>query len=193
MTLTTPRKKLAPEPLTTDTFVLRQSLGAPVVADPDRIVVSRAFEDATATIAAQPDVPRNLTVTVTDGDESITAGIVTVTGLDPQGRTIAEVMDVADGLTFTGNKIFAVVSSVVISAVAGSDAGATDVIVVGVGNVIGLPSPIDVAAAVKHVYLGGARVASPVIARGPSSSGVDVSAQTYNGSKDLVVFYAPGF
>jgi hypothetical protein len=191
--VTTPRKKLAPQPLTEDTFVLRSGLGAPVVADPDRIVVSRAFEDATATLAAQPDVPRNLTITITDANTSITAGLVTVTGIDPQGRTITEVFDVTDGLTQTGVKIFAVVSSVVISGQAGSDAGVTDVITVGVGNVIGLPSPIDTAGQVKHVYLDGARVASPTVARGPSTSGVDVSGSTYNGTKELVVFYAPGY
>ena len=193
MTLTTPRKKLAPEPLTKPTFVLRQSLGAPVVADPDRIVTSEAFEDGTLTLAAQPDVPRNLTVTVTDANASITAGLVTVTGITPQGETVTEAFDIADSLTHTGAIVFAVVSSVVVSNEAGSAAGSTDTITIGVGNVIGLSSPIDTSAAVKHVYLGGARVASPTIARGPNTSGVDVSASTYNGTKELVVFYAPGF
>ncbi len=169
----------------------KEFLGAPIAASANRIVASRAFENATATLANQPDVPRNVTITVTDADTSITAGLVTVSGITPQGVRTTEVFNITNGLTQTGRTIFAVVSSVVISGVAGSDGGTTDVITVGVGNRIGLAAPIQAPKAVAHVYLDGARVTTPVIHLGDNSSAVDASSATYNGTKQLVVFYNP--
>jgi len=166
-------------------------LGAPVVADPDRIVTSAPYDNGTLTIAAQPDTPRNITVTVTDANASITAGILTVTGVDPMGNAVVEVMDITDGLTFTGTKMFGSVTSAVITDEVGSQASTTDVIVIGVGNRIALPQDIVGSQAVKHVYLGGARVAAPVVTAGPQISSVDVSAATYNGTKALQVIYSP--
>jgi hypothetical protein len=168
-----------------------ENVGAPIAASANRIVASRAFENATATIAAQPDVPRNVTITITDANTSITAGVVTVTGITPQGRVVSEVFNVTGGLTQTGRTIFAHVNSVVISGVEGSAGGTTDVIVVGVGNRIGLAAPIDTSKAVANVFLGGARVSSPVVYGGEKSTAIDASAATYNGTKELVVYYNP--
>jgi hypothetical protein len=166
-------------------------LGAPVIADADRIVTTVDFADGTLTIAAQPDCPRNITATLTDADNSA-SGVLTITGKDIAGRTIVEVMEpdgAGGGKTLTGTKIFAVVDSVVVSSMSG---GTTDdEVVVGVGNVIGLPKDIATSGAVKHVHLGGARVATPTVATGVSKSGVDVNASTYNGTKLLTACYIP--
>ena len=55
-------------------------------ADPDQVVTSAAIADSTNyAIAAQPDTVRLLALTVTDADSSVTAGVVTVTGLDVWG------------------------------------------------------------------------------------------------------------
>lgn len=186
-----PRKKLAPAAIATG-FVTAAYLGDPIVATNNRIVSSVDFANGTLSIAAQPDCPRNLTVTLTDANSSVTAGTVTITGLSCSGETITEVCTAAQARTgFVGTRIFASVTSVVIAAAAGATAG-TDVIVVGVGSVIGLPSPIVAAGAVKHVYLGGVRIASPTIATGQYNSGVNASSGTYNGSKGMIVYYAPG-
>ena len=172
-------------------YVQSAFLGLPVVADNDRIVTSADWADGALTIAAQPDVPRNLTVTVTDDNDSITGGTLTITGLDARGEAVSEVLNIANGKTLTGTKIFGSVTSAVIAGTTGTAASGTDVLIIGVGNVIGLPADIGVTAAVKHVYLGGTRVASPTIATGNQTSGVNVSAATYNGSKALHVYFAP--
>lgn len=170
----------------------RVSLGAPVVLDDDRIVVAVDLANGAQAIAAQPDVPRNLTAILADANASVTAGILTIVGITPQGETVTEVVTLAQLIAgWVGKAIYAAVSSVTVSAVAGTVGAGADQLKVGIGNVIGLPAPIDKAAQVKHVYLGGARVAEPVIAIGPSTSGVNASASTYNGTKELVVFYNP--
>lgn len=167
-------------------------LGTPVVADPDLIVTSTDWKTIGLTVAAQPDVPRNLTVALTDVNNSVT-GLLTITGIDPAGRRVVETMapdGAGAGKTLTGTKIFARVDSAIITDSAG-EANGTDVIVIGVGDVIGLPMDVEAEAAVPNVYLDGARVASPVVSVGVSESGVDVSAGTYDGAKVLYAFVAP--
>jgi hypothetical protein len=167
-------------------------MGAPVVLDDNRIVVSEDWADGDLTIAAQPDVPRNLTVVLTDANDSVT-GLLTITGKDPMGRTVVETMQpdgAGGGKTLTGTKIFASVTTLTITDTAGATP-ATDVVIVGVGNVIGLPWDIDASAAVQHVYLGGTIQSSPTIATGVSTSGIDASSGTYDGSKVLHAFVQP--
>lgn len=174
------------------TGALSLFMGLPVVADADRIVTSILFANGTLTIAAQPDCPRNITIALTDADDSV-VGTITVTGKDPMGRTITEVMHPdgeGAGKTLTGTKIFAKIDSVVISGASGAEVD-VDMVVVGVGNVIGLPLDIPDVDGVRHVYLGGVRIASPTVAIGTSTSGIDVSAGTYNGSKALHAFVQP--
>jgi len=161
------------------------ALGAPVVADTDQVVESVQWGDGTLTIAAQPDVPRNVTATLTDVDNSV-SGLLTVNGTDIAGRVISETMapdGAGNGKTLTGTKVFKTVTSVVISGTAG--AGAGDNLVVGVGNVIGVPVDLANVAEVVSVRLGGVLVGSPTKATGVSTSGIDTSASTYNGSKVL--------
>lgn len=172
-------------------FTIADTLGAPIVATANRIATSADFANGAPAIAAQPDTPRNLTATLTDANASVTAGTLTITGLDPQGNAVTESVGFAALRTgWIGTKIFASVTALAIAGVVGATAG-TDVVVMGVGSVIGLANPIQGSQAVKHVYLGGTRIAAPTIAVGAQSSGVDVSASTYNGTKDLFVFYSP--
>lgn len=174
------------------TGALSLFLGVPVVADVDRIVESILFADGTLTIAAQPDCPRNVTATLTDADDSV-VGTLTITGKDPMNRTITEVMSPdgeGGGKTLVGTKIFAKIDSVVISGASGGEGG-VDLLVVGVGNVIGLPLDIPDVDGVRHVYLGGVRIASPTVAIGASTSGIDASAGTYDGAKILHALVQP--
>ena len=162
-------------------------MGAPILADVDRIVTSQDWEDIALTIAAQPDVPRNITVTLTDANDSV-SGVCTIIGTDIRGRTITEVMTVAlgTGKVFTGTKIFASVTSATISGSSGELNG-TDVVTVGVGNVIGTPMDLDSVATVRHAYLGGTKL-TPTVSTGESTSGLNASAGTYDGSKMLHAF-----
>jgi hypothetical protein len=161
------------------------SLGAPILVDDDRIVESVDWDDGTLVIAAQPDVPRNIVITLTDGDNS-TTGTITVTGLDINGRAVVETMSpdgAGNGKSLTGTKIFKTVSSVVISLSAGS--GDDDHVIVGLGNLIGTPVDLAAAAEVVLVRLDGTIDADVTIATGVSTSGVNSSAHTYNGIKIL--------
>jgi len=163
-------------------------LGQPVLADVDRVVDDQLFADGALVLAAQPDCPRNLTIALTDADNSC-AGTILVTGKDTLGRTVTETISpdgLGGGKTLTGTKIFASVTSVVVSLAAG--AGGGDLVNVGVGNKIGLPLDIAASAKVQDVYLGGTRIASPTIVTGTSISSVDVSAGTYDGSKLMIVW-----
>lgn len=165
-------------------------LGTPILADVDRVVTAVDWGDGALTIAAQPDVPRNLTATLTDANASITAGLLTIVGEDPVGRAVTETLTLPT-LTLTGTKIFAKVTSATISGTAGSVDAGSDQLVIGVGNVIGTPFDLTASTEVKHAYLGGTRQASPTIATGISTSGVNASAGTYDGSKLLHVIVKP--
>jgi hypothetical protein len=174
------------------TGALSVFMGTPVVADTDRIVTTVLFANGTLSIAAQPDCPRNVTATLTDADDSV-VGTLTITGKDPMGRTIVEVMSPdgeGAGKTLTGTKIFAKIDSVMISGASGGEAD-VDMLVVGVGTVIGLPVDLPADDGVRHVFLGGARQATPTVAIGISTSGIDASAGTYNGAKVLHAFVQP--
>lgn len=165
-------------------------MGAPIAVDDDRIVVSADWADGALTVAAQPDVPRNLTAVLTDANASITAGLLTLTGLDAQGRVVSEVMDITAGLSWVGTKIFAKVTSAVISGTAGTPAAGTDVVKVGVGNVIGTCVDLVKATEVVHCYLG-TLVTPTAIAVGESKSGINASGSTYNGTKVLWALLRP--
>lgn len=111
--------------------------------DDDKVVAAEDISgggDITCTLDGQPDVPRNLTLKVTDGDASISAFTITATGVDAKGNTITEVFVFADGLIQTGSKAFATVSSVEITDLAG--AGAGDLVDVGIGSKLGLSNVI---------------------------------------------------
>lgn len=166
-------------------------LGAPVVLDVDRIVaILDPVANGTLTIIAQPDVPRNLTITITDANNSA-SGKVVLTGKDIQNRAITDTFNFGGGTKlFTSTKIYATLTSAVVSGVAGAAAG--DTISVGIGNVIGLPSDISSTAAVTFASLGAVPVTPGAIAVGQSTSGVDVNAATYNGTKIMMVAYNTG-
>lgn len=165
--------------------VIDAYLCAPVLADADLISVAADWADGACAIAAQPDVPRNLTALLVDANASILTGTLTITGIDWAGRTVQEVMTVAAGvgLAFTGTKIFARVDTAVITNTTGVVNAGADQLVIGVGNVIGLPVDIDLAAEVIHVWMGGARVTPDAVATGVSTSGVNCVTVVYDGIK----------
>lgn len=173
-------------------LIRRVYMGQPVVADVDRIVTAIQIADGAQSIAAQPDTPRNLTAVLTDADDSVTADVV-ITGLDPCGRVVTDTMSpdgAGGGKTLTTTNIYSTVTSVVVSNTAGSAAG--DNLEVGIGDVIGLPTDIQAAAAVLETRLGAVPVTPDAVAVGTSSSGVDANGATYDGSKVMEVVYNVG-
>jgi len=163
------------------------ALGAPVVADPDRIVVSANMKNGSYTIAAQPDVPRNITVThATVATGTDTLGIITVTGTNILGETISEIITPEADDIASGRKAFKTITSVVGSG--WTIAGGNDTIQVGVGSALGLPVVISSA---SQVILGtvGTGVVSPTVDYDSADiSECTISTGTYNGTAKVNVF-----
>lgn len=159
-------------------------MGQPIALDDNRVVTTHDIAAGAMSIAAQPDVPRNLNFVLTDANDSVTATIVIV-GVDSQGRIITETAQITlgTGKTWTGTKLYAFVTSITVSALSGEAGG--DAIIVGVGNVIGLPFDIDHVNAVNRAYVGGTLVTPDAITI-DENSGVDCNAATYDGTKVLM-------
>jgi hypothetical protein len=127
--------------------VVRADLGSPVVDDVDRIVTTVSMANGAYTLAAQPDVPRNITITHTAVSTVDTLGTITITGTDIGGAVITEVITPLNGTIASGAKAFKTVISVVgagWAVVAGADS-----ITVGVGGLIGLPHKLAVATCLR--------------------------------------------
>lgn len=103
------------------------------IADTDFIVESVLPADGPLTLANSELTPtRNVTIEVTTA--TITAGLVTVTGINfVTGLVDTEVLDLSVATSLTGTKVFSSISSVVISNLAGEDPA--DTIIVGVGQI----------------------------------------------------------
>lgn len=123
------------------TFASAYDLSTPTeAADNDQIIASTNLLNNTtySTLTDQPDVPRNITITVTDTTPSIVAGTITVNGLDVNGTAITEVLNLAGPtLTFTGTKVFASVTTVVTASVTVLGGAADETFIVGTGSVVG--------------------------------------------------------
>jgi len=91
-------------------------------------------------IAAQPDVPRNITITITDGDASISAFQIDVVGVNAKGQAATEQFLFAGGLVQTGNVAWATITSITVTSITGDNAG--DILDVGIGIKLGLSNEI---------------------------------------------------
>jgi len=170
------------------------SLGKPVVADVDRVVTSTNMKVGTYTVAAQPDVPRNITVTVTAGDTADTMGTITIVGTDSADAVISETITPEAGETVAGEKAFKSVTSVTGAGwVIDAAEGTNDTITVGIGTVLGLPLALSDA---DHIVFG--TLDYVMAAHNPEADGtlsgttVDLSSGTYDGSKTARVFVTGG-
>lgn len=169
-------------------------LGTPLLADIDILVaVLDPIADGAMSVIAQPDIPRNITCNIIDANSSTTAGTVTCTGLDMMGNVIEEVFLIEAGgtLLLTGTKIFASLTSVVITNEAGAAGG--DSVSIGIGDLIGLGKPIANESAVKYAALDDTPLTPDAIQTGDVSlAAVNVTGGTYDGSKPMRVLFQPG-
>lgn len=164
-------------------------LGTPILADVDRIVTSANMKVGAYTVAAQPDVPRNITVTVTAGDTADTMGTVVVVGTNYFNEAITETITPVAGSTVAGTKAFKTIVSVTGTGwvIDGSE-GTNDTITVGVGAVLGLPIEIAAAANCRLGVVGTALVTPTTTGGDVEASTVDLSSGTYDGSKAAFAF-----
>jgi hypothetical protein len=130
-----PRSRLYEEVL--EFGVTGESVTFPVDTDPDRIVDAQTFNGKSAgntfTIAAQPDVPRALTLLVTDADGSMTDWHIRIDGTDEDDMGVSEDFYFGNGLSQTGKQVFKRVHAVTLVETFGGTAVAGDVLDIGVG------------------------------------------------------------
>lgn len=139
-----------------NTQIMSNAGAAPVIADVDAFFVAVlpvAGAWASVTIAAQPDVPRNVTFLVTDGDSGITSGYLEITGTDSQGRALQETITFGGGgtATVTGLYAFKTITSaryIVAGVVSGADR-----VQGGYGNTLGLPYAIASISDIKNRWV----------------------------------------
>jgi len=159
--------------------VTDESVTFPKDTDTDGVVaaedISAFTAGSTCTIDGQPDVPRPLTVTITDANDSITGLTLIVDGIDKDDQALQEIFyfSTGDSKTIVGKKYFKAVYSVEADQVAG--VGASDVLDIGWG------AYTDV-----WVYLAN----SPI--KWQSESATDNASATITRNTDFYIDYANG-
>jgi len=159
------------------------ALGAPVLADVDKVVTSVNMKVGAYTIAAQPANPVNITVSHTQvGGVTDTLGTITIVGTR-LGQAVTEVITPLDGTTASGAKLFDAITS---ATGAGWVIDTTeDTITIGVGTVTGMPIALASTGDCVLSILGTAIVVPTTTAGDIEDSGIDSSSGTYDGSKVL--------
>jgi hypothetical protein len=115
--------------------------GAVLTASLTGIISNVALTNLTLTIAAQPDVPRQLVLTMAPGAAAVTAGQALITYVAADGSVQVETASLITGsgvtVTYKTVKAVAELTSVVTSGVVG---GSSPTIEMGTNGVIGLPA-----------------------------------------------------
>jgi len=168
------------------------SLGTPIAADDDRIVVigDGVMKVGEYTLTADPDVPRNITVTHASVGTTDTLGTITVAGTDFNDEVISEeIIPIAD-TEVSGLKAFKTITSITGAGwvVDGVEATA-DTIIVGVGDALGLPVVIALATDILMGFVGVAPIVPVVLANAAiSNCTANLTTGTYDGTKIVLVF-----
>ena len=174
--------------------VLRFYTGVPAAIVADQYVASVDMGNKSYTIANSglpgDDLAHNVTCleTITNAAED-TNGILTVTGLDINGKVISEVITPNGGATVQGVRAFAQVTSIVGSGwvINGAD---EDTIVIGFGELVGLPEKVALAADILMVTHSTALVNAPTATVSLVVTALNtVTVPTGDGSKVLRVLY----
>lgn len=93
---------------------------------PETIVAAAPFANGALTVAAQPLEPSQLLVLVTDANASLTAGVLTLTGTDPEGAALVATLDLAtQGRIWAPLGCFKTLTSAVITDMAGGTSADT--------------------------------------------------------------------
>lgn len=105
------------------------------LAPPETIVAAAAWANGSLTVAAQPKEPSQLLVLVTDANASITAGVLTLTGTDPENAALVATVDLAtDGRSWAPLGCFKTLTTAVITGTSGATAADTVRVLAGVSR-----------------------------------------------------------
>ena len=180
----------------------RQAFGAPVVADDNRIKTTYAGSTSAAAVTltsftAQPDVPRNLTITPGGTAADVEACDIVVNGTNFFGRTMTETFSIPNDMStaVTGNKAFKTVTSIVWPAnCEGGSFGGTWI--VGVGDKLGIKRCManagDWAWSESSGTFSGTRATIAVSATAVESNTADFN-ETMDGSAQMIGFFVQNF
>ena len=119
------------------TGTLEVNLGAPRAVEVARAVSSTNMVVGAYTVANQPDVPRNVSVSHTAVSTADTLGTILVTGTDYAGDPLTETLTPSNGTTVNGTKAFRSITSIV--GAGWVIAAGNDTVTLGYGSLIGLP------------------------------------------------------
>lgn len=182
----------------TQVMVEYQRIAAPVLADTDRLKVAQASSasvtTSVTTFLAQPDVPRNITITTGGTTDDCAAGNVVVSGTNFFGKSITENVAITANQagTSSGAKAFKTVSSVVIPIQDGADCTYD----VGVGDVLGLKRCMKQAGDVVFAVFDGAyestRPTCLANASAVESNTCDING-TLNGAKNVDIYFIQNY
>ncbi len=165
------------------------ALGAALLGVNNRILADTAMASGATTVvtsfAAQPDVPRNVTVT---GNGAAVAGNVVIVGTNEGGETITETIVAAGAATVLGTKAFATITQITLPAWVSAN---TERIRVGTGARLGLGMLLS-RNSVLRAFLGGVlEGTAPTVAF--SATALEANTVTLNsalnGSAVLVDLY----
>lgn len=188
--------------LASQVLLEKQTITDAEVADTDQVLETHAGPTAATALVissftAQPDVPRNITITPTGTTTDVESCVITVAGTNFFGAAITE------DLTFAANastaqasaKAFKTVTSVSFPADCESGTFAATWIV-GVGDVLGLKRCMDFAghvawASFDGVYEG-TRATCVADADEIEKNTCDING-TLNGAKDIDIFFVQNF
>lgn len=173
----------------TQVMLERQDFGTPVVTTTNYVKTTYAGPTSAAAVVltsftAQPDVPRNLTITPTGTTGDVESCAIVVAGTNILGRTISETFTfAADASTAqTGSKAFKTVTSVTWPASCESG-GFAATWIIGVGEKIGLKRCMAIAGDWAWSSVGGAyETTRATIAA--SASAVESNTADFNGTMD---------
>ena len=175
--------------------VYAADLGAPALAVANRFVVSVNMANGEYTIAnpsSADGLARNVVATITAVTGNDTPGSILITGTDANDQPLTETLALVAGGTATGVKAFKTVTSIVQSGWVINTGN--DTIVIGTGNLVGLPAAVRTSPAITAstqiflVLLGTAPVAITATfdATELAKNTINASAGTYDGTKRLI-------
>lgn len=165
---------------------------APITAAVNTLVTAIAItlnSEQTHTLAAQPDVCRNVTMNLVDANTSISGITAVVRGLDYWGNPITERLTKAGGTgQVVGAMLFSQIDSIKTTATGSSAAG--DTVAFGIGTKLGLPVRLGDSSDVKFKRETANQDTTGVIAINADGSASWLPANVPNGVRTYFVTVA---
>ena len=180
----------------------QQRISIPILALTNRVLTTNAGPTSAAALSitaftAQPDVPRNITITPTGTTADVESCVVSVVGTNIFGKAISETLSfLANAATATaGLKAFKTVSSVSFPADCESG-GFAATWIIGVGDVLGLKNCMSQAGNIAWAVFDGVfeatRATCVADADEVEKNTCDVNG-TLNGAKNVDIFFVQNF